>query len=96
MAERVVWMIEVFGRMLHVAPTVPGAIPCVPAPRWTPIAQLPDSWRDGRSVVVSQLWDDDTRTTHCVTFDGYDWSDGEFSYEPDMFLDIAIPEVPRG
>ncbi len=64
----------------------------VPAPTWRPIAELPEEWRDGRWVVLSIGWS----PSICMFSDGaWRFLDGRY-IEPTHYLDLAIPEVPRG
>ena len=64
----------------------------VTAPTWRPIAEMPPEWRDGRWVVLSIGWS----PSICMFSDGaWRFLDGRY-IEPTHYLDLAIPEVPRG
>ena len=67
----------------------------IPAPTWRPIAELPEAWRDGRDVLVESVGGMQCVVRHSG---GYWWLDtGEDCLEVDvgLYLDLAIPEVPR-
>lgn len=63
------------------------------APTWRPIAELPPEWRDGREVTLSGYGE-----KHVAAFDGLYWVTGHGRKVGPVthYLDLAIPEVPRG
>lgn len=76
----------------------------IPAPTWRPIAEMPKEWRDGRPVLLSS-----NIVPGCGPFVGQWWRDGdgedswwcavdatEWRDQPTHYLDLTIPEVPRG
>lgn len=71
----------------------------IPAPAWKPIAELPPEWRDGRRIIVEDSYGDKWVAHHPQPTDSDRrwYSDGGGYLSPPVrYLDLAIPEVPRG
>jgi hypothetical protein len=69
----------------------------IPSPTWRPIAEMPEEWRDGRYVVAANVDGIGDFEPFLVQVADEVWVDsGGARLEPTHYLDLAIPEVPRG
>ena len=72
----------------------------IPAPTWRPIAEMPPEWRDGRAVLCLLPGGDCGGVDPdpvCLRYEGVNWYDDTVTARcPVLYLDLAIPEVPRG
>ncbi len=72
----------------------------IPAPTWRPIAEMPKEWRDRRAVLCLLPGGDCGGVDPdpvCLRYEGVNWYDDTVTTRcPVLYLDLAIPEVPRG